>query len=120
MPLNTHPQDVDIVVRIEAPKADPLKRHIIPCAHDKAFFCSSRVPPLTEWLISRNLDWYVEKGVGGNASLDGGKERLVASILVLRKSYYYSRHYIFILFLMTTSVFSIFTIDAEQVDVSDT
>ena len=34
----------------------------------------------------------------------------------VRKSYYYSRHYIFILFLMTTSVFTSFTIPADNVE----
>lgn len=46
-----------MVVRLDRIKADPLKRHIVPSCHDKAFFCSSRVPPLTEWHISKNLDW---------------------------------------------------------------
>ena len=35
-------QEVEIVVRLDS-RGDPLKRHIIPLCHDKAFFCSSRV-----------------------------------------------------------------------------
>jgi len=38
------------------------------------------------------------------------------SITVLRNSPYYARHYIFILFLMTTSVFITFTVPTENID----
>ena len=60
-------QDVEIVVRLDSHRGDPLKRHIVPLCHDKAFFCSSRVPPLTEWRVTRNLDWHVERGARGRA-----------------------------------------------------
>jgi hypothetical protein len=109
-------QDVEIVMRLDSHRGDPLKRHIVPLCHDKAFFCSSRVPPLTEWRVTRNLDWHVERGARGNENMDGGKERLVASIIVLRRSYYYTRHYILILFLMTSSSFTSFTVSTDDVE----
>lgn len=59
---------------------------------------------------------YVERGARGNEFLDGGKERLVSSIIVVRKSYYYSRHFVSILFLMTSSVFSCFTVSADDIE----
>lgn len=104
-------------MRLDRLKADPLKRHLVPLCHDKAFFCSSRVPPLNEWHVAMNLDWYVERGLGkGREQLDGGRERLVASIIILRKSYYYSQHYIFILFLMTSTVFMVFTVPLANIE----
>ena len=109
-------QEVEIVVRLDSHRGDPLKRHIIPLCHDKAFFCSSRVPPLTEWRVTRNLEWHVERGARGNEKMDGGKERLVASIIALRRSYYYTRHYLLILFLMTSSSFTCFTVNADDVE----
>jgi len=104
-------------VRLDRLKADPLRRHLVPSCHDKAFFCSSRVPPLNEWNVAMNLDWYVERGLGkGREQLDGGRERLVASVIILRKSYYYSQHYIFILFLMTSTVFLVFTVPLNEIE----
>ena len=67
-------QDVEIVVRLDSHRGDPLKRHIVPLCHDKAFFCSSRVPPLTEWRVTRNLDWHVERGARGNEGQYGDTE----------------------------------------------
>jgi len=40
----------------------------------------------------------------------------VANIVVLRKSYYYARHYVSILFLMTTCAFSAFTVEASEIE----
>jgi hypothetical protein len=48
------------------------------------------VPELTEWDITANLDWVVERGTQGDASRDGGKERLTAKVIVKRKHYYYT------------------------------
>ena len=58
-------QDVEIVMRLDSHRGDPLKRHIVPLCHDKAF-SARRVPPLTEWRVTRNLDWHVERGARGN------------------------------------------------------
>ena len=62
--------------------------------------------------ITKNLDWAVERGAHGDASRDGGRERLLAKIIVKRKHFYYTTHYVLIIFLMTTSVFSAFSFDA--------
>lgn len=109
-------QSLDITVRLDRQKCDKLHRHIVPLCHDKAFFCSSRVPESTEWEIARNLNWKVERGAHGNDQLDGGRQRLVASITLLRKSYYYTQHYLVILFLMTTCAFSAFTVDPDNIE----
>mmetsp|Transcript_62590 Transcript_62590/g.117704 ORF Transcript_62590/g.117704 Transcript_62590/m.117704 type:complete len:314 (+) Transcript_62590:858-1799(+) len=107
-------QELVLTVRLhKADHTDPFARHIVPVAHDKAFFCSGRVPELTEWEFSKNLDWAVERGTQGDSSRDGGKERLVAKIIVARKHYFYTTHYVLIIFLMTTSVFSAFSFDAN-------
>ena len=55
-------QELVLTVRLDKDHADPLIRYIVPVAHDKAFFCSSRVPELTEWDVTKNLDWSVERG----------------------------------------------------------
>jgi len=105
-------QELEIVIRLNKDTMDPFTRHIVPLAHDKAFFCSGRVPELTEWDITKNLDWAVVRGTQGDAARDGGKERLSAKIIVKRKHFYYTTHYVLIIFLMTSSVFSSFTFDA--------
>lgn len=104
-------QELCIPVRLVKRPDDALLRHLVPLAHDKAFFCSGRVPPLTEWNISKNLDWTLipEEGTRGR---DGGKEKLTAKIIICRKSTYYTTHYVLIIFAMTTTVFCTFTIDA--------
>ena len=72
-------------VRLSKANGDPMTRHIVPVAHDKAFFCSGRVRELAEWDFTVNLDWAVERGAGGDVGRDGGRERLVAKILLSRK-----------------------------------
>lgn len=107
-------QELVLTVRLYKDHMDPFTRHIVPVAHDKAFFCSGRVPELTEWDLTKNLDWAVERGTQGDSARDGGKERLVAKIIVARKHYFYTTHYVLIIFLMTTSVFCAFSFDAAQ------
>ena len=67
---------------------------------------------MTEWELFKNLDWVVERGAGGDPGRDGGRERLNAKVIVQRKHFYYTTHYILIIFLMTSSVFCAFTFDA--------
>ena len=105
-------QDLRITVRLAKDLTDPLNRHIVPLAIDKAFFCSSRVPELTEWDITRNLDWNVERGAHGDPTRDGGRERLHAKVIVKRKVEYYNSHFFVIVFLVTTTSFSAFLFDA--------
>lgn len=81
-------QSLSIKIKIEKGHGDPLGRFIVPLCIDKAFFNTSRVAPLVEWTMAKNLDWVVEAGVGGDAKRDGGKQRLIARIIVCRKSYY--------------------------------
>jgi hypothetical protein len=48
--------------------------------------------------------------------LKGGKQRLVARVLVVRKSYYYTLHYIVIAFSITTIVFSAFLVRPDNIE----
>jgi hypothetical protein len=75
-------------VRVQKAPGDPLNRFLVPLCIDKAFFCTSRVAPMVEWMIAKNLHWEVTAGAGGDPSRDGGKQRLIARVLVCRKSYY--------------------------------
>ena len=71
-------QSLTIKIKFEKGPDDPLGRFIVPLCIDKAFFCTSRIAPLVEWTIAKNLDWQVETGAGGNSARDGGKQRLLA------------------------------------------
>jgi hypothetical protein len=46
-------QELVLTVRLSRSVEDPFARHIVPVAHDKAFFCSGRVPELTEWDLTK-------------------------------------------------------------------
>jgi hypothetical protein len=50
---------LELFVRLDRRKAEPLKRYLVPACHDMAFFCSSRVPPLNGWGVVMNLGWNV-------------------------------------------------------------
>jgi hypothetical protein len=109
-------QSLTIKIKFEKGFDDPLGRFIVPLCIDKAFFCTSRITPLVEWSIAKNLDWQVETGAGGNSSRDGGKQRLLARIIVCRKSYYYTLHYILMAWSITTVCFFTFTVAAIDVE----
>lgn len=81
-------QALSIKVKIDKRVEDHFSRSMVPLCTDKGFFCTSRVAPLFEWSIAKNMDWEVESGAGGDPTRDGGKQRLVASIIVCRKSFY--------------------------------
>jgi len=108
-------QALTIQIRLDKSLDDPLYRYIVPLCSDKAFFCSSRVSPLVEWSISLNCDWEVTTGSGGNSTRDGGKQRLTCRVLVQRKSFFYTLHYIVIAFSITTIVFGAFTVHPEEI-----
>jgi len=109
-------QSLTIKIKFEKGPDDPLGRFIVPLCIDKAFFCTSRIAPLVEWTIAKNLDWQVETGAGGNSARDGGKQRLLARIIVCRKSYYYTLHYILMAWSITTVVFASFTVVQDNIE----
>jgi len=97
-------QNLKIIVRLDKKEGDPMTRTIIPTAHDKGFFVSSRVSEVVNFHLARNLDWEVTK----EPMAIGGMQRLNASAVVRRNPVYYVRNYIIISFLLSTSVFSVF------------
>mmetsp|Transcript_17299 Transcript_17299/g.22461 ORF Transcript_17299/g.22461 Transcript_17299/m.22461 type:complete len:752 (+) Transcript_17299:74-2329(+) len=108
-------QAMSIKVRVEKASGDPLNRFLVPLCTDKGFFCTSRVAPLVEWKIAKNLHWEVTAGAGGDPSRDGGKQRLIARVVVCRKSYYYTAHYIIMAFSISTISFTAFSIEPVNV-----
>ena len=101
-PFDMH--DLKIIVRLDRADGDPLSRAIVPAAHDKAFFVSSRVAKLVDWHLARNLDWSVTREP---VSL-GGFQRLNAAAIIRRKPGYFVRNFIVIIFLLTSSTFAAF------------
>ena len=93
-----------IVVRLHTKASDPMSRIIIPCVGDKSFFLSSRVSEIEEYKLARNLAWEVTK----EPVAYGGSQRLNASVIIKRKPEYFVRNYIFVIFLLTSSVFFTF------------
>ena len=63
-------QELVLTIRLNKDHRDPLIRYVVPVAHDKAFFCSSRVPELTEWEVRKQMDQYL-KGIGRLAVISG-------------------------------------------------
>ena len=101
-PFDMH--DLKIVVRLNKQGGDPMDRTIIPVAHDKGFFVSSRVAKNVDFHLARNLDWEVSKEP---VNL-GGFQRLNASAIVRRKPGYFVRNYAVVVFLLTTLSFCVF------------
>jgi len=93
-----------IVMRLDKRDGDPMSRTIVPLAHDKAFFVSSRVSKMVDYHMARNLDWEVAK----EPASYGGNQRLTAGAIVRRKPGYFVRNYVVVIFLLTSSTFTAF------------
>lgn len=109
-PFDFH--NLGIVVRLDKKEGDPMARTIIPTAHDKGFFVSSRVSEMVNFKLARNLDWEVTK----EPMATGGLQRLNTYAIVRRNADYYTRNYIIISFLLTSSVFSCFAARPEDMN----
>jgi hypothetical protein len=100
--------NLKIVVRVK--DRDEMLRTIVPIAHDKGFFMSSRISELSEFHLSQHLDWFVSKESAGS----GGSQRLNACAIVRRKPKYYIRNYILVVFMLSSSSFSAFLARPED------
>jgi hypothetical protein len=107
-PFDMH--SLKIVVRLDRKDGDPMNRTIIPIAHDKGFFISSRVAKMVNYHLARNLDWEITKE---NVSF-GSSQHLNASAIVRRKPGYFVRNYVIIIFLLTSSSFSVFLAKPDE------
>ena len=107
-PFDMH--DLDIVVRLGAHDRDPMARVLVPVAHDKAFFVSSRVAKLSGWSLSRNMHWHVTR----EPYDQGGFQRLTASVVLRRKPGHFIRNHILYSFLLTTTQFCAFASRADE------
>jgi len=107
-PFDMH--SLKIVVRLNRKDGDPMNRSIIPIAHDKGFFISSRVAKMVNYHLARNLDWAITKE---NVSF-GSNQLLNASAIVRRKPGYFVRNYVIIIFLLTSSSFSVFLAKPDE------
>ncbi len=62
-----------------------------------------------------NLDWEVHNGSGGDMTRDGGKQRLITRIIIVRKSFFYTLHAFFMAFTISSVAFYAFTVEADDI-----